>query len=75
MVNDSVGPIQLDGSAHSLIKKNEIRYKNTGKILEVIDDYDILTNLYLNLHLNKKDRRNRKENEVFQTMNLNNNTK
>lgn len=65
LVNDTVCPIQLDGSAHSLIKKIEIKYKNTGKILEVIDDYDILTNLYFDLHLNKKDRRNRRENEGF----------
>ena len=64
-VNEGSAPLQLDGSAHSLIKKIEVRYKNTGKILEVIDDYDIVTNLYFDLHLNKKDRRERRENEGF----------
>ena len=57
LINDSTKcPLQLDGSAHSLIKKIEVKYKNTGKIIEVIDDYDFLINLYFDFHLNKKDR-------------------
>ena len=65
LVNDGTTCLKLDGSAHSLIKKIEVKYKNTGKVLEVIDDYDILTSLFFDLHLNKKDRRDRRANEGF----------
>lgn len=63
--NKSGFPIKLDNSIHSLIKKIEVRYKKNNKILEKIDDYDIMSSLYFDLHLSRKERKERKENEGF----------
>lgn len=65
VINLGDTPIQLDGSAHSIIKKIEVRYKNTNKILEKIDDYDILQSLYFDMHLTRKERKERHELEGF----------
>ena len=65
VVNDGYNPIQLDGSAHSLIRNITVRKKETGVKIEEIINYNDIMNLFFELHLSREERKKRHENEGF----------
>lgn len=61
--NINNNPIQLDGSAHSLI--SEILVRANGEDVEEITEYDFLTNLQFDMSLTRDQRARRHEHEGF----------
>jgi hypothetical protein len=61
--NPNEWPLQLDGSAHSLISK--ITLTSNGQIIEQIDNYDEYMFMYSDLYYDHEIRANRRENEGY----------
>lgn len=65
VVNNSSNPLQLDGSAHSLIRDLTVRRKVDGVKIEEVKDYNDIMNIFFDIHLTRKERFERHENEGF----------
>jgi hypothetical protein len=65
LVNDGENPLQLDGSAHSLIRNITVRKKENNVKIEEILNYNDIMNLFFELHLTRKERKERHLNEGF----------
>ena len=63
IINNNDNPIQLDGSAHSLI--SSITVLSNGQVIEKITDYDFIQSIYFDMNLTREQRSKRKEHEGF----------